>query len=291
MPLTTVTADTLNAMVSHFRSRPLTQRQKPMAIDTVQETLKTLRSFFDWCDLTGRWEAPRRFERLFRVKYQSLKTLSERRSGANGQKVFTLTELQQLWQAATDQQRLHLGLALNTGETAQGIADLTKTDLKTGSQWSVDRHRAKTGVRGVYALWPPVQELLVRFINTDASEQRLLTTLEGNPLVWVTENWRCDTVAKLWAKLMKRVPLVSQLSFKYLRKTGASMIYEITGSIDVVELYLSHAGRGVAQKHYLTRNTDWLAKPLQELGERLATAMSMVAITSAEKIEVTTDCR
>lgn len=279
-PLTAVMWEELNATVAHFVARPHTSHGKAMAVATVQTTVKAIYALYDWLDLSGQWDAPKRLDRLFRVKYESLKTPTEVKQDGCGPETFTVDELRTLWQNATPRQRLYLGLPLNIGETAQGIADLLKVDLvQRNERWVIDRNRRKTGVRGVYPLWPEVATLVRCEMNTDEAEPRLFLSLDGKPLVWFHSTGRVDSVSKTWANLLNRCSAVRKLGHKFLRKTGASMIETLTGSDRIAEMYLSHKGDTVAKKHYLARDFSTLANALDKMRAHLDPVFS-VAVNS-----------
>lgn len=260
----------LNAAVQYFRGRPDISAGKPMAVATVQTTVKAIKALYDWLDIADNWEAPRRFDRIFRVKYTQLMTAAEVKASGNGQDVYTVSELKSLWKAATPRQRLYLGLALNTGELAQGIASLTKADvIKQGEALVVDRHRNKTGVRGVYPLWPEVADLVREQMDTNAAEVLAFKSGDGNPLVWFHATGRVDSISKTWANLSKRTTDVRTLGFASLRKTGASLIEHLTGSLQAAQLYLSHKGGSVAEKHYLAKNFQQLHAGLDLMYQEL----------------------
>lgn len=280
VPLSEIDADVLIATVAHFKSRPMTSHGAPMAIATVMSQIKSIKSVLDWCDMTENWVAPRRFDKMFRVKYSSLRTPMEMKKEALGIETFEVAELAHLWGAATGRQRLYLGLALNTGETAQGLADLLKADLlKNKDGWVIDRQRGKTGVRGVYPLWPEVQKLLEVEMDRTSSPLLLLTE-RGNPLVHPTKSGgaRIDTVASLWNQsiLWNVRKKVRPLSFKHLRKTGSTMVEKLTGSEKVAQMYLSHTSKTVASKNYLGKDFSDLAAALLKMHQHLAPMFNVV---------------
>ncbi|HVX57134.1 MAG TPA: hypothetical protein VHA37_05365 [Candidatus Saccharimonadales bacterium] len=270
-PLSAIAWDKLAATVAHFTARPKTSHGSPMAVATVQTTVKAIYALYDHLDAAGLWDAPKRFQRLFKVDYGRLRTPLEVKREGQGPDVFTVEELAALWKAATPRQRVFLGLALNIGETAQGLAALQKADLRQeGETWVVDRNRGKTGIRGVYPLWAEVRKLVEADMNKNADEPLLFKSADGKPLVWFGGTWRVDSVAKTWSNLLDHCPKVRRLSHKHLRKTGASLIEHLTGSDRVAELYLSHSGNSVAKKHYLARDFDRLAEGLAALRAHLS---------------------
>lgn len=281
-PLTSIGWDALNAAVAHFRSRPKTAKGQVMTVATVQTNVKAVHALFDWLDISGRWEAPRRFDRIFRVSYQSLKTPSELKREGNGQDVFTVAELTSLWAKASSRQRTWIGLALATGETAQGIAALMKSDIRRqGGKLVIDRNRSKTGVRGVYPLWPEVAELVETAMDRNKLEPLAFKSLDGNPLVWFHKTGRVDAIAKTWRNLLDKCSDVRRRGFSTLRKTGATIIEQLTGSLEIAQLYLSHKGQTVAEKHYLGRHFDKLALALVAMREHLRPVFAEHATTKA----------
>lgn len=281
--LGTIDADKLRATVNHFRARPKCATGGPMAVATVQSQIKAIKALYDWLDSADKWIAPRRFEKLFKVKYSALRTPLEIKSESYGVDTFTLAELQTLWSKASSRQKLYMGLALNTGETAEGLSSLMKADLLTdGKVWVIDRNRGKTGQRGVYPLWAEVQALVDAEMNRDPSEPLLFKSMDNKPLVWFGAKSRVDSVSKTWANLRIKCPTVRKLGHKYLRKTGASIIEKLTGSDRIAETYLSHKGQSVAKKHYLAQNFDKLAEALLEMRSHL---QPMFGATPAEATE------
>jgi hypothetical protein len=290
-------ADEIRATVAHFRARPQTSRGAPMAVASVQTTLKAVRAFLDWCDLTDRWQAPRRFERLFRVNYAALRTPAEIKRDGEGTVVFTVAELTTLWSAATSRQRLYFGLALNIGETAQGLAHLMKSDIRRdGGQLIIDRHRHKTAVRGVYPLWVELSRLVETEMDRDTAEALAFKTGDGKPLVWYHDTGRVDSISKTWANLMDKCTSVRRLGFSALRKTGATLVRELTGSVETAQVYLSHKGASVAEKHYLAASFVRLADALVAMRQlldpvfALSTASPRCPATSPSAAEGTTGC-
>ena len=142
----------LEKLVAHFAARPVRdQTGKPMAVDTVVTTLKHARMLFDWLD-GDHWEAPRRLDKIFKIRRNTLMTVAEQRADANGKEVFLLGELKSLYTHANERQRLYLLLALNCGFTQKDLATLAFADVQLDADPPViDRIRHKTrgaGIRG-----------------------------------------------------------------------------------------------------------------------------------------------
>src|SRR5687767_11208265 len=63
LPLSGIGYDELAALTDLLKSRPPTTRGEPMSADTVTTVLAYARRFFLWLEDSGRWTAPRRWER------------------------------------------------------------------------------------------------------------------------------------------------------------------------------------------------------------------------------------
>jgi integrase len=137
----------------------------------------------------------------------------------------------------------------------------------------VDHIRGKTGIRGRYVIPEPVGHLLLH--GMEKNGELAFLTADGKPLVWYGQEGKrhkTDSVAQMWRRLLRKCPQVRRLGFKYLRKTGATLIGDLTGSDRLAELYLSHSGQSVARKHYLGRTEeafDQLADAIGKMRECL----------------------
>ncbi len=230
--------------------------------------------------------APRRIDKIFRLRRNVLMTPSEQRAAANGKAVFTPAELRTLYAHANEQQRLYLLLGLNCAFTQKDIATLAADDLVLGVAPVIDRIRHKTrgaAIRGRWGLWQETANLLkARMATTPKNPDGLaLLTSEGRPVVDDAND--SDSVALTWARLFKSldrrrlagedIPPVRRLPFKTLRKTASDTILRLSGSEAVQQLMLAHSSGSIARKHY-TGETDFtpLVEPLRQFGEQLKAA-------------------
>ncbi|MCF8070737.1 MAG: hypothetical protein K9L30_19320 [Desulfobacterales bacterium] len=85
-------------------------------------------------------------------------------------------------------------------------------------------------------------------------------------LVYINDNGvRIDNVSCSWFRVMEKSKTkVNNLSFKFLRKTGAKIISDIAGK-DIGKVYLAHTAKDMIGKHYVPENYDILAKALAEM--------------------------
>ena len=239
-------ASTLAAIVAHWSSAKVS---KTYAANVIR-TLKTMLSWLDSIDL---WEAPRKFDRLFSVGRQL--------ATAPKVKTFPLEHLIKMYAAADERIRLWILLGLNCGFANMEVATLRRSeiDIQNGI---IERKRTKTDVSGRWQLWPETIKALKPYCKGSA-DGILLTTAEGKPMVWYSSaNKRVDALAQCWTRFIKRSK-VAHLSFRYLRKTGATMIRAIDG-IEVSEQYLAHSEKGIA-RFYSVPSQDRLDKALAEL--------------------------
>jgi hypothetical protein len=248
----------LEGAVLSVTSRPVREKTgKPMAVDTVITTVKHWRQFFDWLD-GDEWEAPRRMDKIFRIRRNVLFTPLEQKALADGKPVFTMEELRILYAAANDRQRLYLLSGLNFAFAQKDLATLLITDVNF-EQRVIDRIRHKTrgiGIRGRWEMWPETVKAYKRcFAPSDE-------TANPNGLAFLTEDGKAlvnddadsDAVAQSWTRLVGRMnkekQIVRPLSFKTLRKTASDAILRISGSEEVQHLMLCDSPRSIGAKHY-----------------------------------------
>ena len=161
-------------------------------------------------------------------------------------KVFTIAEVKALLEAARDQVRILILLALNCGMTQVDISDLhpSEVDWTTGR---LRRKRSKTvGQKNApeveYLLWPETIELLKALRSSDP--EHVLVTKSGRP--WVDRKTRnTDSVRTEFDKLRARLP------FKHLRKTSATALGSHPEFRAYAQYFLGHAPETVADTHYV----------------------------------------
>jgi integrase len=275
VPLDAVGAEQIHALVQHVCSRPKGPRDKPIAVMTVVTFVQHFRQFFAWLDDAGRWEAPRRFEKLFRVKRRTLMTQAERLKAAAGVETFTIDELAALYAAANSRQRLYILLALNCGFTQQEMAALRCDEIhELEAEHPYVRHaRTKTGVVGRWELWRETALALIQRLGETPENDDCLALLseDGNPLVHYGAKNKSDSVRLTWDRLLNAEGVkgrVRPLSFKYLRKTGSDLVRKAAG-LEASQVYLAHAGKSVAERHYNNADFEKVAVGLRKLREYL----------------------
>ena len=184
---------------------------------------------------------------------------------------FTTDEVKDILKAATPTTRLYVLLALNCGMTQKDISDLKpdQVDLDLGT---ITRKRSKTtnceNVPVVcYKLWAETLRLLR--IHRSSDPGRWLVSEENNPLAVVELSddgklRRWDCVAQAFKYL--RASMSIKHPFKVLRKTSATMLAGSRDFCSVAELFLGHAPKTIADKHYadapqkiLDDGLDWMA--------------------------------
>ncbi|MBT3201487.1 MAG: hypothetical protein HN350_16420 [Phycisphaerales bacterium] len=270
-PLASVGYDQLTALVNKLTSRPKSPNTgKKIAAQTAINLIAAARQFFNWLRDSGKWEDPRGFERIFRVNRRALLTNQERRQAAHGVEVFTVEELTKLWQAANEQNRLFISLALNCGFAQMEISTLRTWEIELEAvPKRIARHRRKTEVYGSWVLWGVTADLLERRLGWTPknAEDYALLTRNGRPYVSYGNGNRTDVIGQAWAKLVKKAG-VTKLGFRYLRKTGADMIRKI-GGLEVSEAYLAHSEKTLARV-YSNRDFDKLADALGTMETKLA---------------------
>lgn len=275
-PLSAIGPDELSAGVAHFSARPVSQfTAERIAVVTAIDTIKAIRAAFDWFDLTGRWDAPKRFERIFRVNKRNLMTPKERDEERNEVETFTVEELTRIMEMAwTRWHRVFIATALNLAMTQNELSTLSRRHLLNldTDHPVIERRRAKTDVFCRWSfVFPEVTEGL-RWIISTHDYDSVFVTANGKPPVRFTNRGRADTVANWWARLVQRAG-VRPLTFRYLRKTAANMVRQVADR-DASEAMLSHSNEGMA-KAYTNHDWDKLASALRDLHTRLLPVLTV----------------
>lgn len=211
---------------------------------TASSYLRASRLFVRWCVDMGLLDEPRNLSRLsVRTQQRAVQTL-------------TRGVLETVLENSSRRTRLYILLGLNCGMTQVDIARLTaaQVDLPAGT---ITRKRSKTGTHaGVptvrYRLWGLTRELLDEF--GDRRAETLLRNKHGRALVWdeldPVKGFRRphDNIDTCW----RRASLgVTTLTFKFLRKTGASMLASHGEYAFYAAYYLGHAPATTADRHYV----------------------------------------
>lgn len=181
-----------------------------------------------------------------------------------------LDALRGILDAAPERLRFWMLLALNIGGTQQDLADL-RVDEFDGK--AITRARSKTRKHGIeprrYPLWSDVLAGIEKF--KAASGDLLLTNADGRALVQSAivdgKLQKSDAIKsayyRLGVKLKRELP-----PLKLLRSTGSTLIAEVADK-DVAEWYLCHAGKSIADQHYIKISNERLAAALSALGDKL----------------------
>jgi len=257
LPLAEIGAEQLTATVAHWLARPIAPKTgTPVSTTSATIIIKTARATFDYLDGVGLWDAPKRFERIFRLP----------RSAAPKVQTLDLDELRALYAVADSRNRLLILLGLNCGFCTMEIATLKRSEIDLEAK-TIRRARQKTAVEQQWVLWAETAELLAKHLAPINDRGLALLTDGGKPLVYYSpkSGGRIDTVVHCWARLAKRAKVAKP--FKLVRKTGATLVRSI-GGIEVSEAYLAHAERSMA-RFYSRPEPQRLTDALTELRARL----------------------
>lgn len=280
-PISGITLDACRALVNHFVSRPIVPRtKKPMAPDTVIDTIIAARAFFADAEDRGDWKAPASLDKCFGFKRGKLLTEDEMDERAKV-KTFSIKELTTLWRFAHYERRqLYFLLGLNCGFTQREISTLRKAHcFLDGARPHIKRRRHKTKVMGKWRLWPETAHLLRKHWAPESDETlALIHPKKNRPLIGRNAGSRYDVIRNEWDHVIRHAEqgheaapdksvAVPKLSFKYLRKTGSNLLRKIAGR-DVAEAYLAHTDRTMGKVYH---NPDFkrLSHSLRRLRRRL----------------------
>jgi integrase len=251
---------------NHQKSAP-----GPLGVKTVVNCIRQMKALLNWVHETdgSEWNKPKRFDKLFRIRVESMQTAEERareaREVVSGDvATFTIEELSALWEAATDKVRLFILLGLNCGFTSSEVSDLRTFEVFLDTEPPhIHRRRNKTGIEAKWVLWPETVQLLRLRQAQPNDELRWLLTERGNSLVEVNARTRRDSIEKHWAKLLVVAQLDRRFGFRFLRKTGADAIKRLA-TLEESEMYLAHAEPGI-NKAYANRNWGRMWECLRQL--------------------------
>lgn len=170
--------------------------------------------------------------------------------------IFTAAQVQDLLKHAPRRTRLYILLMLNCGMTQKDISDL-KCDEVDWEAGRIRRKRSKTSThRNVpvvdYLLWPETFRLLAIARSTDP-KGRVLLNSNGSPLCTevVEEDGKyrkSDNVKNAFDRVRKKLGL--KVSLKGLKKTSATLLRDNEQFHGLEGLFLGHAPKSMADRHY-----------------------------------------
>lgn len=194
---------------------------------------------------------------------------------------FTVDEVQQYLEAATEHQQLFLLLMLNCGMYPSDIGQLRQNEVDW-MKGRICRKRTKTRDRSEnvprvdYPLWRRTFELLKKFRSDD--ETLALVNANGQPL-WREEEkedgifWRDDNIKSSYWQLQTRQLKLKKgdkrrKPLKSFRKTGATLL-EQSKYGRFAEHFLGEAPTTIANAHYAHQNGKEFDEAVLWLGEQL----------------------
>jgi len=225
IPLSKLTYNELHKWCKAVANRPLALKSgTPITQETVKNALKVIRRFCEWCNVEYAWRLPENWRRA--TKVLTPRTREERRAAiAKIANHYTVEEIGLLWKFANTTDRMLLLLCMNFGVAQAEIRDMEVGDL-AGEK--LERIRGKSQVFGRWWIWPETRKLAETHFHLIPKKR--------------------SKIAEKFNLLVDRVghyhPGFKRLSFKWLRKTGSSVIRKISRSSDIATLYLSHGVRG-----------------------------------------------
>ena len=213
-----------------------------------------MKALYRWCYEMRLCELPRNIGRYARM------TVPEPEP-----EVFTLDEVNMLWDAAPSRLRCFIALAVNCGYGQSDVSNLTVKGINLEDGF-IERHRAKTRIRSKHKLWPVTIGLIEQHMEAGAhGDDRAFLTRNGHPLVhtgWDGNLKKSDAIKSSFWRLMRKVGIDGGRGFYSLRDTGSTQIERINPL--VTEMYLAHTEKGM-KRHYAERDWDALAVALDEL--------------------------
>lgn len=187
--------------------------------------------------------------------------------------VFTTEEVKAWLAKATDRTRLFTLLMLNCGMTQKDIGDLLVSEV----DWNVGRiirKRSKTSdhenVPVVdYLLWSETFRMLKEYRASESTD-RVLLNANGSP-IWTETNEdggkfrKSDNIKSAFDRLRKNTGINKPP--KSLKKTSATLLRNNKGFSGLVSLFLGHAPRSMADRHYAGVPRELLDEAVTWLGQ------------------------
>jgi integrase len=225
---------------------------------------ETTKQFLRWCYERERLESlPRNFAARDLAFRTTLKEIV----------IWKHDEWKVTFEKAPPRIRLYLLLMLNCGAYQTDIAELRQNEVDWQSG-RITRRRTKTNqfekVPVVnYLLWPTTFELLKQFRSKEGD--LVILTETGRKLVCnsIREDGKLskdDSVGTIW-KRFERAISTPLPPLKCLRKTGATHLAEQFGT-NYATLYLGHAPRTLAERHYIAPRQERFDEAIKWLGSK-----------------------
>ena len=263
VPLCEYNTAKIDGILTAIAQRPMAKRtKKPVKVRFARNLIKEVRQFNKWLHRSPDWDWTRPLD--YEVAQITIRTTPEERIGSAVQVVtYDFTELRLLWEYATPFDRLLMLLGLNCGFGRGEVTTLYRRELYLRSPNPVEsfrltppteaevgdwimRTRRKTGVFGIWRLWPLTARALDWWLTQrpESDSPYLLLTERGAPLAKRTSGGRQNSrVANRWAALMARVRKdhagLRSKSFGKLRKTGGDAVRMEAGA-ELAYIYLTH---------------------------------------------------
>jgi integrase len=181
--------------------------------------IQFFRRFLEWCYSRG---SLKNLPRNLRLE------LKEGKLPDPDPKFFTIPEIQELFQAASQRTKLYIALSLNTGMLASDLGTLKFSMIHNdGSNLFITRKRHKTNIQCSWKLWPVTQELLVREMQSNQDPDNLVFVTERGTPIWEDKSHQGtkDLVQMAFRKARKQVfKNGDERGYKCLRKTSANLL-------------------------------------------------------------------
>jgi hypothetical protein len=280
-------ADGIEQMLAYWSRRPMGDKGKPLAVTTCRNAGIVTRQFLRWLSRSPRfdWLLPGGFT----FPRTRITVLPADNANKLRRKHFKVEELKTLWQYAQPWDRALMLLALNAGFANREIATLQTAEIVQSNKHSyIKRHRTKTGVYAEWVLWPETLQALEYLEQfRPAAAAFVVADRDGKSLTHrMKSDNKNDTIQRHWKRVLARVeadyPGFHKLSFKFLRKTGASLIrhLHVENAAELASMYLAHGeasdSRDALLPVYAARPWKKLHRALLKLRKKLLPVFTSV---------------
>jgi hypothetical protein len=227
---------------------------KPISINTVSHWLMHLSTAFDWFARTKRigWKAPDDWRDAFCLTEKhkwAMMTDPERSAYGKPAPCFTVDELAKIFKCGAPLEKLYLLMGLLLGWSQEGICSFLKEQfVQRGEDYYVEKPRSKNNGACKWWVAPELAAMMKKHMAlTKPNKHGYAFTNEfGEQL-----NERTDSIRLTWDRALSHAPMsVPDMSFGKVKKCGAQLVQDVSGSPQLAQLFLAQKSKTVAQKHY-----------------------------------------
>lgn len=248
----------ISEMINIFKKRPLSRTGKRIKIATCRRHLKNLKALFLWLIDEEYIKLPKKFNRMFKLNQNDFRIVEEDQVNIfqGDIDIWSKNEVRTLIKILPKDIKEAFIICLNCGFTAIDLSSLIVGNIKENH---IQRVRSKTGIKGRWLMWKESKKILAKHIKNKKDSK-----LVFNFPYWTKTKTTSSTLMRKFRYFMKKQKEIRYLPIKTIRKTGATMIKNVT-DLETSQRYLCHSLKSMAERHYLATDWDKLDNALKDI--------------------------